>query len=462
MNRVKYTSRLGADIAVVILCFIAAKLIFPNTEIFFVKRNIIFFFYTVAFWYFASQVTSLYNEFLSRSLSQEIITVIKTILVQNVFIILALFFLSRSPMQSKWFVICFFGLQIIFLPILKYISRWYYSYMQAKNKKIVPLIVVGAGNIGMNFNEIINNNYQLGYKIVGFVDDVKKPALNGKYLGKIEDLDKILQEQEVQDVIIALPNHATSKIAYAVEVSEHNAKRVRIIPNYSSLSQSISVSTFGTLPVLSIRPIPLDDAELRFFKRLFDIVFSIVVFVLVFSWLFPIIILIIKLTSKGSAFFIQERWGINNTKIYCYKFRSMYTTSTDVDEHGNYRQATKGDVRVTKFGKFLRKTNLDELPQFFNVLKGEMSIVGPRPHPTPLNQQSKNKVNNYMLRHLVRPGITGWAQIHGFRGATKDIKMMQKRVDYDIWYIENWSFWLDCQIILQTVINMIKGEKNAY
>jgi putative colanic acid biosynthesis UDP-glucose lipid carrier transferase len=213
---------------------------------------------------------------------------------------------------------------------------------------------------------------------------------------------------------------------------------------------------------VSLRSIPLDDAELRFFKRVFDIVFSTVVFLVVFSWLFPIIMLLIKLTSKGPIFFIQERWGLNNKKIYCYKFRSMAANSTDVDENGNYRQATKDDARITPIGRFLRKSNLDELPQFLNVLKGEMSIVGPRPHPTPLNLHSKNIINNYMLRHLVRPGITGWAQVHGYRGETKDLKKMQKRVDFDIWYIANWSFWLDCQIIIQTVINMIKGEKNAY
>jgi putative colanic acid biosynthesis UDP-glucose lipid carrier transferase len=322
--------------------------------------------------------------------------------------------------------------------------------------------VIGAGEVGMNFNSIVCNNYQLGYKIVGFVDDVEKPYLNGQYLGRIEDLDRVLQETEVHDVIVALPNNAVEKIKYAVKVSEENGKRVRVIPDYFRLSPSISISTFGTLPLISLRTIPLDDIELRFFKRAFDTLFSLLLFVFVFSWLFPIIIILIKISSKGPAFFVQERWGINNKKISCYKFRSMVDTSKDLDENGNYQQAIENDIRVTAIGRLLRKTNLDELPQFLNVLKGEMSIVGPRPHPTPLNLHSKNSINNYMLRHLVKPGITGWAQIHGYRGSTKDPQLMQKRVDFDIWYIENWSLWLDWQIIIQTVINMIKGEKNAY
>lgn len=462
MNRDKYLSRLGFDLVVVFICFIAARLLFPNGDSFESKRNILFFCYVLCFWYFASQITFLYNEFLTRSLSQEIITVIKTILIQDIFIILALFFGSKNPLQAKWFVLCFTGLQISILPFVKYFSRWYYSIVLNQGKGKVSLLVIGAGELGMNFNHIICNNYRLGYKITGFLDDVEKPYLNGQYLGKIDLLDKVLQEQNIQDVIIALPNSAIDKIKYVVRVSEANGKRVRLIPDYLSLSTSVSISTFGTLPLVSLRAIPLDDTELRFFKRVFDVIFSLTVCVCIFSWLFPLIIILIKLTSKGPAFFVQERWGINNKKIYCYKFRSMVTSSTDVDQSGNYRQATQSDPRITALGKLLRKTNLDELPQFLNVLKGEMSVVGPRPHPTPLNLHSKSLINNYMLRHLVRPGITGWAQVHGYRGETKDINMMQKRIDFDIWYIENWSFWLDCQIILQTLINMIKGDKNAY
>lgn len=462
-NRAKYLSRLGVDFIVVTVCFISASLIFPHGDSFFSKRNIIFFFYVSSFWYFASQVTFLYNEFLTRSLSQEIITVIKTIIVQNAFVIIALFFLSRSPLETKWFAACFIVLQFITLPFIKYFTRWYYALNLSNGKRTTSLLVIGAGEIGMSFNSIISNNYKLGYTVTGFLDDNVKPGLNGQYLGKIDDLNSIFQKREIDDVIIALPNNAVDKIKYAIKISEENGKRVRLIPDYFRLSPSISISTFDTLPLISLRTIPLDNNELRFFKRLFDILFSLFLFVFFFSWLFIIIAIVIKATSKGSIFFLQERWGINGKKIMCYKFRSMFSNkNNEIDENGNFNPTIKNDPRITKVGVLLRKHNLDELPQFLNVLKGEMSIIGPRPHASLQNEEMKQIIKNYMLRHLVKPGITGWAQVNGYRGETKELKMMQKRIDFDIWYIENWSFWLDCQIIIQTVINMIKGDKNAY
>ncbi|MFN5423573.1 MAG: sugar transferase, partial [bacterium] len=156
------------------------------------------------------------------------------------------------------------------------------------------------------------------------------------------------------------------------------------------------------------------------------------------------------------------RWGLNNAKITCYKFRTMDKTSTETDDEGNYQQTVKDDPRVTRVGAFLRKTNLDEIPQFYNVLLGNMSVVGPRPHPTPLNLESMHTVDNYMLRHIVLPGITGWAQVNGLRGEIRKKSDMQKRVDFDLYYIHRWTFWLDCQIVLQTIINFIRGDQNAY
>lgn len=185
-------------------------------------------------------------------------------------------------------------------------------------------------------------------------------------------------------------------------------------------------------------------------------------FLTLFWWLWPIIAILIKLSSPGPVFFKQERWGRNNKKFFAYKFRSMKPDCSDIDHNGKYLQAKKDDERITKIGKFLRSTSLDELPQFINVLKGEMSIVGPRPHPTPLNMESRNTVKLYMLRHLVTPGITGWAQIKGFRGETRNLSQMQERINHDVWYIENWTIWLDIQIMLLTLWLLIKGDKNAY
>jgi putative colanic acid biosynthesis UDP-glucose lipid carrier transferase len=234
-----------------------------------------------------------------------------------------------------------------------------------------------------------------------------------------------------------------------------------VINDFSRIgSGSFRTTSYAGFPVVGLRYFPLDDTENRLFKRSFDIFFSVLFIVLVFSWLAPIIAILIKLNSKGPVFFKQDRWGLNNERIICYKFRTMRHQSSADD--GEFKQAGRDDERVTTLGRILRKTSLDELPQFLNVLKGDMSVVGPRPHPIPLSMESKDIVQNYMLRHLVKPGITGWAQVNGSRGEVQTPADMRRRVAFDLWYIENWSFWLDCQIIFQTIVNLIKGDAKAY
>lgn len=197
-------------------------------------------------------------------------------------------------------------------------------------------------------------------------------------------------------------------------------------------------------------------------KKVLDIVITLILFVTVFSWLFPLIILIIKITSKGPVFFKQERTGLNGQSIFCYKFRTMTEGCISVDTNGKFLQAVKNDPRITKVGRILRRTSLDELPQFWNVLKGDMSIVGPRPHPKELNEESDPIIENYHLRSSVKPGITGWAQIKGYRGATHEISLMQERINYDIWYIKNWNILLDMKIIALTGYTVLTGDENAY
>lgn len=195
----------------------------------------------------------------------------------------------------------------------------------------------------------------------------------------------------------------------------------------------------------------------RFFKRLFDILFSLFIILFVFSWLYPILAILIKLGSKGPVFFTQLRTGQNNVNFKCYKFRSM-RINTDADK----KQATRDDYRITKVGAFMRKTSLDELPQFFNVLIGNMSIVGPRPHMISHTEEYSQLTEKFKTRHMLRPGITGWAQIRGLRGEVKNIESILNRVDADVWYLKNWSFLLDLKIIFLTFWVTLKGDKNAY
>jgi putative colanic acid biosynthesis UDP-glucose lipid carrier transferase len=216
------------------------------------------------------------------------------------------------------------------------------------------------------------------------------------------------------------------------------------------------------LKPLELRAFPLGKSHWRFLKRSFDLIFTLLLFIFLFSWFWPLLAILIKITSPGPVFFKQERWGIKNRPIVCYKFRSMVKESRDVDENGRYMQAKRNDWRVTPLGRLLRRSNLDELAQFINVLKGEMSVVGPRPHPTAMNLEIKDSIPNYQLRHLVKPGISGWAQVNGFRGEATDPDLLCKRVEFDIWYIENWLIFLDIKILWLSVWLMLKGDPRAY
>jgi len=415
-----------------------------------------------AVWIYSSQVTGLYNEFRSRNFSDEIVIAIKNLLILTIAVIMILYTV-REIKLTRMFAFSFSSLAFIVLLLEKMALRKVISFLRKKGRNIRHILIIGAGEVGKNFYDSIMSNPQFGYRLVGFIDDQPKAFLNGQYLGKISDLEKVLKSKMVNDAIVALPNYASDKIEGIINICENYTVRVKIIPDYFRfVSDKYEFTQFGRFPVISVRNEQINDLTARMEKRTFDLIFTGLLFALVLWWVMGLIAIAIKLTSKGKVFFKQERWGRNNEKILCYKFRSMVETSKDVDDKGSYQQAKRDDPRITKMGAFLRKTNLDELPQFINVLKGEMSIVGPRPHPTPLNIESRDKIQSYMMRHLVKPGITGWAQVNGYRGGTETPELMQGRIDRDLWYIENWSIWLDIKIILMTVWNMVKGEQNAY
>ncbi|OFX67447.1 MAG: hypothetical protein A2X12_11410 [Bacteroidetes bacterium GWE2_29_8] len=234
--------------------------------------------------------------------------------------------------------------------------------------------------------------------------------------------------------------------------------RLKLVPDFSGfLNKKVEIKFYNKIPILTLHKEPLENPVNRIIKRFFDIIFSSLVILIVFPLIFPIIALIIKLTSRGPVFYKQKRAGRNYKVFIIWKFRSM-----TLGNNKEYIQAKKEDARVTKIGKFIRKTSIDELPQFLNVLMGDMSVVGPRPHPLKLDEEYKMLVDQYMIRNWVKPGITGFAQVKGFRGETESKWKMHKRVQYDIWYIENYTFFLDMYIIVNTILNIFKGEKNAY
>jgi putative colanic acid biosynthesis UDP-glucose lipid carrier transferase len=242
------------------------------------------------------------------------------------------------------------------------------------------------------------------------------------------------------------------------QAAETNMIRFKFVPDFHLfVNRNIFIDFADDIPILSLRVEPLEEITNRIKKRLFDVIFGTIVIFLLLSWLLPLLGILIKLTSRGSVFFIQKRSGRDNHVFQCYKFRSLR-----LNKDSDLRQVTLNDNRFTPLGRFLRKTNLDELPQFINVILGNMSIVGPRPHMLKHTENYSKMLNEYMIRHFVKPGITGWAQVKGFRGEIKKEEQLRKRVEHDIWYMENWSLWLDVKIILQTIFNMIRGDRNAF
>lgn len=425
--------------------------------------SLLFLVFATALWYIIGSLTHLYRDRRSNKFAEEIVFICYTLVVY-LFALSALAFYFRNSLPvSATFLAYLISILFLLVTTQKYLLRKMVHAAIFHGKLHENVLIVGATPSARHFYDTINQYYYYGYKCIGYLDD-HAIAMNGcAYKGKVVGLPSVLDRQQVDEVVIALPDHEHEAIRNCVDVCDQYRTRARIIPDLKDLtSTAAQVNSIGPLSMISIRALPLDKWENKVLKRLFDILFAVCFFLFVGSWLMPLIALIIKLSSRGPVIFKQERWGLNNDKIICYKFRTMRAGASEVNAWGQYQQATKYDPRVTRFGKLLRKTNMDELPQFWNVLLGSMSVVGPRPHPTQLNLDSMHTVDNYMLRHIVRPGITGWAQVNGCRGETRKAGAMQQRVDYDLYYIHRWTFWFDCQIILQTLINIIRGDQNAY
>lgn len=325
----------------------------------------------------------------------------------------------------------------------------------SKNRQ--PVIIAGVSVASIHFKEFFDAHPEYGINILGFFTDKTNEKVN--VLGTFEEVIPYCQNNNISEIICSADKLSKENINDILEYCENNFISLKVIPDSAGFLGRNLVTTFVEhMPLLALRKNPFDEATNQFLKRGFDIIFSLVVIVFILSWLVPIIAILVKLSSPGPIFFVQARSGIMNRSFKCYKFRSMRT-----ENNKEFKQATKNDSRVTKIGAFLRKTSLDELPQFFNVLIGNMSIVGPRPHPLKLTEEYSQKVDRYMVRHLVKPGITGLSQVMGYRGETQhDLYLMKMRVRMDRFYIDNWSFYLDLKVVWATVLLMFRKDKNAY
>lgn len=364
------------------------------------------------------------------------------------------FYFSRMQLLITY---CCFGILVL---VWRFSSSYFLKLYRSRGGNFKQVIIIGGGSAGNQIYNYLRKDISSGLRFRGFFDDEPELCLHKEMiLGNIESAKQFALDNRIDEIFCALPLTSTTKIRDLVSFTDNHLIRFRIVPDFRGfLNKKVNLDFYNDgVPVLTIRTEPLENIVNRFNKRIFDIAFSLSVILFIFPIVYPILALLIKLSSKGPVIFSQKRSGRNNEEFYCYKFRTM-----TVNSNADSQQAEKNDSRITSIGKFLRKSNLDELPQFFNVLVGNMSVVGPRPHMLKHTKEYSMLIDKFMVRHLIKPGITGWAQINGYRGNTQNTKYMIKRVRYDMWYIENWSFLLDFKIIFLTVYNMLKGEENAF
>lgn len=376
--------------------------------------------------------------------------------VHALFFISALAFLRANDFSGICYLE-FYGIMLVAMPLSWIVSRLLLKQLRHHGMNYRRVVIVGTNPTARRLYSSLTSDAGFGYRVLGFFDNATAPGFTGTYLGTLDSLSDYITRNQVHDVYYALSGENESSLLHAVKITDDAMVDFHYVPKISPyVARRFELANVGGLPVLTPLLNPLTQPLNRALKRTFDIIFSGCVLLLSPIVFIPVAIAV-KMSSPGPVFFRQKRTGYKGQEFYCLKFRTM-----KVNADADTRQATGHDPRKTKVGDFLRRTSIDELPQFINVLRGDMSIVGPRPHMLAHTEQYRELIDRYMIRHMVKPGITGWAQVTGYRGNTDELWKMQGRVDRDVWYIEHWSFMLDIKIIIKTVVNAIKGEANAY
>lgn len=378
-------------------------------------------------------------------------------IAMHIFLFLAYLFFSNQMHFPHYFLVTFYILMVFGFLFSRFIGTVLRSVF-TKNYDIRKAVaVLGTNQGGIKLAEYLEKQSSLNF--MGFLGEAFTSVNNYGELqtpSATEQL-KTAADLGVEEVFVSVTPEKMNDLTDLILEGEKQCVRLKFVPDLTDLEPNFKFEKMGNFTVLCARKEPLESIENRFKKRLFDIIVSSLVLIFICSWLYPILAILIKIQSPGPVFFKQLRTGRNNKPFWCYKLRSMRMNS-ECDQ----RQACLDDERVTPLGHFLRKTSLDEFPQFFNVFLGQMSIIGPRPHMLLHTREYRKTIDKYMVRQFLKPGISGWAQINGYRGETKEKRLIEKRVEYDIWYMENWSVMLDIKIMFFTVINIFKGEENAY
>lgn len=409
-------------------------------------------------WLLTSWLSQLYGENSMASFESFSRRTMHTYFYWAVLVLTYLFF-TRQLAISRLFILVImvsYGCMLLLNRLLFLMVRGYLREKQLFCRKV---IILGYNETAKKLTTYLEDEDNLT-EIIGYCEKEENVSELTHYpvLSRLENAMQIAMQYNVEEIYSTIAPEHNFAIYQLMKEAEQACIRFRFIPDMSFfINRSYHVEYMKDIPVLTMRREPLEDSLNRMKKRIMDVLVSFFVIVFLLSWMIPLLGLLIWLESPGPIFFRQMRSGRNNKPFKCIKFRSMKRS-----QDANSRQATKNDDRLTKIGRFIRKTSLDEFPQFLNVFMGEMSLVGPRPHMLKHTDDYSKLLEEYMVRHFAKPGITGWAQVNGYRGETRTLEQMQGRVQYDIWYLENWSLWQDVRIMFLTVINIFRGEQNAF
>lgn len=408
-------------------------------------------------WVTIAWLKNIYHERFIGSFEQFTKVTLRSYIYLLLAVIVFLFFF-RLMLISRLFIIIILSVIPLVLLANRLIYLFTYRYLKKTDGKENKVVIIGYNPLS---KKLVRYLSQDGVnEIVGFCEEYENVHELSTYpiLSEVADTLEVCKKYGANEIYSTIAPEHNPNLYKLIQGAEDNCIRFRIVPDLGIfIKRQMYIDYLNEIPIISLRKEPLEDWGNRISKRIFDIAVSLFAVVFILSWLIPLVSLLIWLESRGPVFFIQQRSGKNNRTFPLIKFRSMHQNT-----EANIQQASRQDTRVTRIGKFLRRTSLDEFPQFLNVLRGDMSITGPRPHMLKHTDEYSKIIGQYMVRQFVKPGITGWAQVNGFRGETSNVFQMQKRVEHDLWYLENWNLLLDIKIFFMTIFNVVRGEKNAF
>ncbi|MBP6754820.1 MAG: undecaprenyl-phosphate glucose phosphotransferase [Bacteroidia bacterium] len=467
VNLTKYNKNVIfiSDILILNTCFFTSKLvtIYVFNNIYQIPENLLpFILYSNFIWLLLCQVFGIYTIMRFDNAAKIISRTIKLLIVYLIILYLDVFFLRYIKISLLYIINYSISFSIILI-LSRILQIYILKTLRKKGVNNKKVVIVGINQNTFELSKTLNSELSFGYKVLGFFSNKETGIELTKsinIIGSYKEIFNYCENNIVDEIYLSTENFEQNEIKKIVKFCDSNFIRFKIVPNFQKeniFNNRLTIDFYGDTPILVLRKEPLQKQTNIILKRLFDFTFSFLIILILYPVIFPIVIIIQKLTSKGPVFFIQKRSGQDNQEFNCIKFRTMFQNKYD-----NINGTIKNDPRITPFGKFLRKSRIDELPQFINVFKGDMSVVGPRPHMLKHTEEYSKIVDEFVVRHFVKPGITGWAQTTGYIDESKKLQEMKDKIKKDIWYIENWSFALDVKIIALTLIKIVTKDKNAY